>query len=126
MTKASYTTAIALALTAWVAAPAAQAQTFMTEDEMLASLPGVQVNGTSQDGVAWAQAYSKRSGTKKDGIFNGVYGSDKYTGTWAIRNGQWCEETSDGWQGCFNFVRDGDKALISYRDGKKRGTWKIK
>lgn len=102
------------------------AQEFMSEEEMLATLPGVQASGISTEGKNWAQVYSKRSGKKKNGKFNGVYDGAKYTGKWVIKDDQWCEETSDGWSGCFNFVHSGSNEIIAYRNGKKQNPWTIK
>lgn len=119
------TLAVTFAIAISLAPHGAGAQSFMSEEEMLATLPGAQVSGKSRDGTPWAQAYGKRSGNKTNGIFNGVFGTEKYKGKWAVRNGEWCEDTGD-WQGCFRFVRTGDKTLAAYRDGKQQNDWQIK
>ncbi|MBS0564136.1 MAG: hypothetical protein JSR87_06600 [Proteobacteria bacterium] len=115
----------AILATAFAAPGVMHAQEFMSEEELLQTLPGHEAHSVDKKGNAWAQVYSARSGSKKSGVFNGVWKTDKYTGKWTVKNGQWCEDTGD-WQGCFQFVRIDAKTILAYRDGQKQKQWTLK
>ncbi len=102
---------------------AAQAQDFMTQKEILATIPGSTIYGISnQDNkTQWAQAYSKG---RKKGKLAGNSGGNKYEGKWYVDGDMWCEETGD-WVGCFQFVRLSEKELQPYKDGQPRNKWTI-
>lgn len=100
----------------------------MSQSELLATIPGSQLSGISNnDGkTRWIQAYSQAS-RKNDGLLNGLWGGkDKYTGQWFVKGDQWCEK-GDWGQGCWSIERVGPKELRVYDDGKAlKNTWKIK
>ncbi|MEL6432198.1 MAG: hypothetical protein AAFQ28_00175 [Pseudomonadota bacterium] len=106
----------------------AQAQQFMSEAELLATIPGSQISGISnQDGkTEWVQAYSKYNG-RTNGAISGLWdGKDKYKAKWFVRNGQWCEEWDSG-KGCWQVERLSEKKLRIYLDGKPfKNTWSIR
>jgi len=104
------------------------AQDFMTQEELLATIPGGQLSGVSNsDGkTPWIQAYSKAT-SKKNGKLNGLWnGKDKYTGDWFVKGDQWCEK-GDWGQGCWSVERVGTNEFRIYKDGKpQKNTWKLK
>lgn len=106
----------------------ALAQEFMTQEELLATIPGGQLSGVSNnDGkTPWVQAYSKAT-SKKNGKLNGLWdGKDKYTGDWFVKGDQWCEK-GDWGQKCWSVERIGTKEFRIYEDGiPKKNTWKLK
>lgn len=117
--------ALAIAVTA-AAATTASAQTFMSEEELLATIPGATIDGKGNDGTRWAQAYSQRSGKSKAGVLSGVYGKDKYKAKWRVKDGQWCEDWGKG-NACWQVERLGQKQLRMYRNGKADGNpWVIR
>ena len=98
----------------------------MSEDELLATIPGNMLYGLSErDGkTKWAQAYGKQRRGK--GKINGVFGSDKYTAEYFVQGGQWCENWGSG-SGCWHVERIGDKEFRMYKDGKPgRQNWFMK
>lgn len=103
------------------------AQQFMSEAELLATLPGSQVSAISNaDGkTKWSQAYSAYNG-KKRGNISGVWnGKDRYKAKWFVRNGQWCEHWETG-KACWHIERVSKKRLRIYEDGKPlKNTWNI-
>ena len=106
----------------------AHAQDFMTQSELLATLPGSQISGVSnRDGkTPWVQAYSKANGSKK-GLANGIWNKkDKYQITWYVEGDQWCEKWDDG-QGCWQIERVSAKKLRAHKDGKPlKNTWNLR
>jgi hypothetical protein len=100
------------------AAPA-MAQTFMSEDELLAAIPGSIIDSTSKDGTRWAQAYSKYGGGKKSGSINVNFGGAKSKSKWSVKNGQWCEDWGSG-SACWQVERVSEKELRMYENGKPR------
>ena len=106
----------------------AQAQEFMTQKELLATIPGNQLSGTSnQDGkTPWVQAYSKASKGKK-GLLNGLWNNkDKYQSEWYVKGDQWCEKWDSG-EGCWQVERVSAKKLRAYKNGKPlKNTWNLK
>lgn len=117
---------LVLAGLAWFGAPApTQAQSVMSEEEMLATLPGAQVQAVGKNGKPWQQAYSAAGAGKRNGTLKGVWSGGKYSGKWQAKNGQWCEDTGD-WQGCFQFVRKNSRTLVTYENGKPENEWTLK
>ncbi len=120
-------TAIAVGI-ALCASSAVHAQTFMTQSELLATIPGSQMSGVSnQDNkTPWVQAYSKAT-QKKTGKYNGIWGGkDKYTGEFFVKGDQWCEK-GDWGQKCWSVERVSAKELRIYDNGKpKKNTWMLK
>ncbi len=104
------------------------AQVFMTQEELLATIPGGQLSGVSNnDGkTPWIQAYSKAT-SKKNGKLNGLWdGKDKYTGDWFVKDDQWCEKGNWG-QKCWSVERIGANEFRIYENGQpKKNTWKLK
>lgn len=120
--------AAALAAIGTIGSTTAFAQQFMTQEELLATIPGNQLSGVSNnDGkTPWIQAYSKAT-SKKNGKLNGLWnGKDKYTGDWFVEGDQWCEK-GDWGQKCWSVERVGANELRVYDDGKPgANTWKLK
>lgn len=106
----------------------AQAQDFMTEAELLATIPGSQLSGVSNrdNKSTWVQAYSQAS-SKNTGLLNGLWNKkDKYQAKWSVQNGQWCEEW-DGGSGCWHLEQIDAKTLRVYADGEPlKNPWKIR
>ena len=103
----------------------ASAQEFMTQKELLATIPGATAYGiANSDGkTQWAQAYGKG---RKKGKIAGNFGGDTYEAKWFVDGNQWCEDWGSG-SGCFQFVRISDKELQPYKNGQlQKHTWKIK
>ena len=112
-------TAVALSISLFcLSADAAQAQTFMTEDELLATIPGSSVNSKTNKGVNWAQNYSKANGKRK-GVIKGIFDGAKYDAKWFVKGGQWCENWGDG-EGCWSVEQVDAKSLPMYENGKPR------
>lgn len=106
-------------------APMAQAQTFMSEDELLATIPGSSVYSKTNEGVSWAQNYGKANGKRK-GAIKGVFDGAKYDAKWFVKEGQWCENWGDG-EGCWSVEQVDAKSLRMYEGGKPRpNLWKLK
>lgn len=104
------------------------AQEFMTQEELLATIPGNQLSGISNnDGkTPWVQAYSKAT-RKKNGKLNGLWnGKDKYSGDWFVKDDQWCEK-GDWGQKCWSIERIGSNEFRIYEGGQPmKNTWKLK
>lgn len=119
-------TTAAFAAVLSVAGLAAQAQSFMTEEELLATIPGSMINGKTDKGVPWAQSYSKYKGGKKSGVIKGVMNDTKFDSKWYVENDQWCENWGDG-SACWQVERVDDKSLRMYVNGKARpNLWILK
>ncbi|MGB7270781.1 MAG: hypothetical protein WBC90_14815 [Albidovulum sp.] len=104
----------------------ATAAEFMTEKELLQTIPGSVIRSTSRDGTKWVQSYSGYKGGAKKGIIKGNFGGTKYDAKWFLKKGQWCENWGDG-QACWQVERVDEKSLQMYRDGKaERHLWKLK
>lgn len=100
------------------AAPAV-AQTFMSEDELLATIPGSTIDGKTDKGKKWVQAYSAFDGKKKKGAIAGKFEGADIKSKWYVEDGQWCENWGDG-QACWQVERVSAKKLRMYADGKPR------
>lgn len=104
----------------------ALAQDFMSQKQILATIPGATLYGvSSSDGkTKWAQAYSK--GGKK-GKINGVWGDKQYKANWYVKGDTFCEKGSD-YDSCWNIVRVDEKTLQAYKKGgkKTKNPWYIK
>ena len=108
-----------------LSAPAAQAQTFMTDDELLATIPGSSISSKTDEGVKWAQNYSKANGKRK-GAIKGVMSGDGFKSSWYVKGGQWCEDWGSGHE-CWNVERVDAKSLRMYRGNEPRpNLWKLK
>lgn len=111
--------AIATVATLFLFAAPAMAQTFMSEDELLATIPGSTIDSKTDEGVKWAQAYSKFDGKKRKGAVAGNFDGTAFKSKWYVENGQWCENWGDG-QACWQVERVSAKKLRMYADGKPR------
>lgn len=118
----------AVAVTAFaltLAAPAS-AQDFMTEDQLLATIPGSVIDGVSNNGTRWAQSYSAYKGGRKNGAINVNFGGQKSKSKWSVKNGMWCEDWGSG-SACWQVERVGDKGLKMYENGKpKKNVWQLR
>ena len=106
----------------------AKAQQFMSQKELLDTLPGSQVSGIwdKDNKSKWTQAYSDNDGSKK-GLVAGIWKKkEKYQSTWYVEGNQWCEKWDSG-ETCMKFVRIGPKQLLMYKDGvPSKNFWIIK
>ncbi len=106
-------------------APMVHAQTFMTEEELLATIPGSSISSKTDEGVKWAQNYGKANGKGK-GAIKGVFQGTKYDAKWYVENGLWCEDWGDGHE-CFGVEQVDAKSLRMYRGDEPRpNLWKLK
>lgn len=118
------TAALTAMLTSFPAA--VLAQSFMTENELLATIPGSMINSKTNEDVPWAQSYSAYKGGKKKGVVKGIMNDTKYDAKWYVENGQWCEDWGDG-QACWQVERVDEKSLRMYANGKPRpNLWILK
>jgi hypothetical protein len=103
-----------------------QTMSFMSQQELLATIPGATLHGTSsQDNkTKWVQAYSKGG---YSGKISGLWGEEPYTSTWYVKDNMWCEK-SDMFDACFTAMRVGENSLQMYNDGteKLRNVWYIR
>lgn len=109
----------AVAAAAFLLAAPVFAQTFMSEDELLATIPGSTIDSKTDKGKKWAQAYSKFDGKHKKGAVAGKMEGQDYKAKWYVENGQWCENWGDG-HACWEVERVDAKKLRFYVDGKPR------
>jgi|GEM_PF-6921814 len=93
------------------------AATFLTNEELLTTIPGKTLSGKTDDGKKWTQTYSK--GKRNKGRYNGIYEGEKYTGKWFVKNGQWCENWGEGNE-CRYMEQIKNNKLRGYKDGKPR------
>ena len=110
----------------------ANAQQFMSQKELLATLPGSQISSIDDEDnkSKWIQAYSKNDGSKK-GLVAGIWKKEKYQSTWYVEGNQWCEKwDNEKWgsgETCMKFVRIGPKQLLKNKDGvPSKNFWIIK
>ena len=107
---------------------AANAQTFMTEEEMINTFPGATIGGiSSQDNsTPWEQTYGQPKKGKKKGKGKGLWNnSDKYKFSWKIKKGKWCENWGSG-SACWDVERINETTLQMYKKGKKLpNVWNI-
>jgi hypothetical protein len=117
----------AIAVMACIGIPTSvAAQEFMSEEELLATIPGSTIHAKTNKGVPWAQAYGAYKGGKKKGAINGILEGKKYKATWFVKDGQWCENWGDG-EACWQVERVDAKSLRMYADGKARpNLWILK
>ena len=116
--------AAAIMLSAMVAS-SATAQEFLTQKELLATIPGNTAYGISnEDGkTRWIQNYGKG---RKKGKIAGIYGKNKYESKWSVKGNLWCEDWGTG-GGCWNFEKVDSKSYRVYKDGKPlKNLWKLK
>ena len=106
-----------------VLASPATAQEFMSQAELLATIPGSTIQSKTNQGVPWSQAYS--AGKKKGTIavnFNG----EKSASKWFVKGNQWCEDWGSG-KACWDVERVDEHSLRMYENGKpKKNLWKLK
>jgi hypothetical protein len=95
------------------------AQQFMTEAELLATIPGSTIDGKTDKGKKWVQAYSKFDGKKKKGAIAGKFEGADIKSKWYVENDQWCENWGDG-HACWQVEQVAPKKLRMYLDGKPR------
>lgn len=95
------------------------AQTFMSEDELLATIPGSTIDGKNNKGKPWVQAYSKYDGKHKKGAIAGNSDGNSFKSKWSVKKGQWCENWGSGDE-CWQVERVSPKELRMYAGGKPR------
>lgn len=117
--------AVCLALVLIMPAPAAHAQTFLTNAELLEIMPGSTIYSKNDRGRPWAQIYSEPDGKIK-GTIRSVFGKSRKYAKWFVRDGQWCENWGVG-ETCWHVERVGFQSLQLYSlDGKpRRNMWML-
>ncbi|MFK7997894.1 MAG: hypothetical protein AB8B87_27470 [Granulosicoccus sp.] len=104
------------------------AQTYMTDAEMLSTFPGATFGGiSSSDGkTPWKQTYGMPKKGKSKGKGTGVWNNtETYKFSWKIKKGKWCEYWPSG-SSCWNAERVDDTTIQMYKKGKKMSqVWKI-
>lgn len=103
----------------------AGAQTFMTQKELLETLPGATITGVSaRNGTAWIQVYSEG---RRRGNIAGRFGEDEYSAKWYVRQNKWCEDWGSG-KACWFVERLDAKTLQTYEeDGtRKNNPWTLR
>ena len=106
-------------------ANSASTQEFMTQKELLATIPGGTLSGisNSDDKTRWVQNYGKG---RKKGKIAGLFGKEQYKSKWFVKGNKWCEDWGTG-NGCWDVERVGEKELRGYVDGKPlKNSWMIK
>ena len=101
--------------------------TYMTEEELLSTIPGSTVSGISnRDGkTPWTQDYGEPKKGIMKGKIKGVFGGSSYSSTWKIKNGQWCEDWGSG-KSCVNMVRVDETHIRIYERGKSlKNLWEL-
>ncbi|MFN6951503.1 MAG: hypothetical protein ACK4NE_02770 [Albidovulum sp.] len=91
----------------------------MSEEELLATFPGSTIDGKTDKGKKWAQAYSAYDGKNKKGVIAGKFDGADIKSKWYVENGKWCENWGDG-HACWQVERVGARKLRMYVDGKPR------
>ena len=107
----------------------ARAQTLMTNDELLATMPGQVLYGLSNrdNKTQWIKTFSARKGRRKKGKIAGNFGGKKYVSNWQIKAGQWCEFWDSGKGGCYSLERVDAKNFRIYIDGKpQKNFWTLR
>lgn len=105
--------AFAAALITALCQPAV-AVTFMTQKELLATIPGHSTSGKTAKGNKWTQVYS--AGGKK-GTIAGMAPDGAYKAKWYVKGNEWCEDWGSG-HGCWHMERVGAHSLRIYINGK--------
>ena len=101
------------------------AQDFMTQEQLLATIPGSTIHAKTNEGVPWAQAYSAYKGGKKKGVISVNFNGEKSTSKWSVKGNQWCEDWGSG-HACWDVEQVDAKSLRMYENGKpKKNLWKI-
>lgn len=101
---------------------AAQAQEFMTQEELLAAIPGHTIRAKSKDGTSWFQVYSTG---KKKGTIEGEFGDQPIKSKWYVTGDQWCEDWGAG-KACWDVERVDANSLRLYENGTpKKNLWKL-
>lgn len=103
----------------------AAAKTYMSQEELLATLPGATVESVTTEGTKWSQTYSAYNGSKKKGTIDVVFGGEAMTSKWYLNGNQWCENWGSGKQ-CWEMERLNDKQLMPHGDGKKHNPWVLR
>ncbi|WGV15956.1 hypothetical protein [Fuscovulum ytuae] len=116
--KPAHLTIVVVAIAAQFSIPApSTAQEFMSQAELISTIPGKTIQGRSNDGSRWAQAYGKGS---KRGKIKGVHEGSKYDAEWYVEGDKWCENWGDG-QACWSVERVDERSLRMFNaDGSAR------
>lgn len=121
--KSYFAIALPLALALWATVAPVSAKEFMSQDELLATIPGSIIDSKDKKGVQWVQSYSAYKGGKKEGIIKGYYGKEPIESKWYVEGNQWCEDWGSG-SACWDVERVNDKSLRMYENGKpKKNLW---
>lgn len=109
-----------------LSAPAAVAQTFLSNAELLEIFPGATIYSKNDRGTPWAQIYSEPDGKIK-GTVRSIFGKRRHYAKWFVRDGQWCENWGVG-EACWHVERVDFQSLRMYTlKGKPRpNLWMLK
>ena len=124
--SSGFVTSCAVALVC-LTAPIASARTFLSDAELLATIPGMTVYSKTDRGTPWAQNYSASDvDDVKKGAIRGIFGKRKYYAKWFVRDGKWCENWGNG-QACWKVERVNSTSLRLYNGEKPRPyLWHLK
>ena len=104
------------------------AQTFMTEEEILNTMPGSTIFSLAfSDGKTKAKQVIEKpkKEAKKKGKIVGDLGGEPYQSKWYVKKGQWCEEWPGG-SACWQLERVNDTQIRVYDNGKPHDQlWKV-
>ncbi len=104
----------------------ASAQTFMTSEELLSTIPGQTFYGISSKNTQWIQTYSAVKGRKKKGKIAGNSDGADYEAKWHVKDDQWCEDWGTG-KACWSMERVDAKNFRIYIDGKpQKNFWTLR
>ena len=103
----------------FLSVPNANAQTFLSNAELLELLPGATLYSKNDRGMPWAQINSLPDGKNK-GTVRSVFGKRRPYAKWFVRDGQWCENWGVG-ETCWRVERLDFQTLRMYgKNGKPR------
>lgn len=107
----------------------ASAAEFLTEKELLSTIPGATLTGISNDDLetTWVQTYEY--GDRK-GTSSGFFGGRPYISDWRVGRGLWCEtwvsNSGGGDTGCWRIEMIDQNTLQPWHGTRKLpNVWKI-
>ena len=103
----------------------ASSQDFMTQEQLLALIPGATIKAKDNKGTPWTQVYGAYNGTKKKGKITGDYDGTSIKSKWYVNGNQWCEDWGSG-HACWDVELVGARSVRMYENGvPKKNVWKL-
>jgi len=117
--------AVAL-LTALLSSASAQAQTFLTDDEMMQRIVGKTLSGlTFKGNEPWSAQVLPHKKGKPKGKMSGTHKGKDYTHSWKVKKGEWCVTRRNG-TSCWQLEHVSDNEVRPWADGKAtERVWRI-